>query len=70
LVLSYILFAVPILLPLSAVLLFNDQADVQGIGLLMVIFFIFILRQVLKIHSVLKESILTRISHEGIKESG
>jgi diguanylate cyclase (GGDEF)-like protein len=68
LVLSYILFAVPILLPLSAVLLFNDQADVQGIGLLMVIFFIFILRQVLKIHSVLKESILKGLELEKSKE--
>ncbi|MFT7185124.1 MAG: hypothetical protein ACI84K_000497, partial [Pseudohongiellaceae bacterium] len=58
---SYICFSVPILLPLSVVLLFKGQMDTQGIGLLMVIFFIITLRQVLSINGVLQESIINRL---------
>ncbi|MFT7373832.1 MAG: diguanylate cyclase (GGDEF)-like protein [Oleiphilaceae bacterium] len=65
---SYICFSVPILLPLSVVLLFKGQMDTQGIGLLMVIFFIITLRQVLSINGVLQESIINRLELEKSKE--
>jgi diguanylate cyclase (GGDEF)-like protein len=64
---SYICFSGPILLPLSVVLLFNDQMETQGIGLLLVLFFIITLRQVLSINSVLQESIINRLELEKSK---
>jgi len=65
---SYLCFSIPILLPLSAVLLMNDEIRIQGIGLLMVAFFIITLRQVLRIHRVLRESILNGLELEASKE--
>jgi diguanylate cyclase (GGDEF)-like protein len=65
---SYILFTVPTLLPLSVALLLFDQTQVQGIGVLMVFFFIITLRQVLQIHSVLKQSITNGLELEQSKE--
>jgi len=64
---SYICFSAPILLPLSVVLLFKDQMETQGIGLLLVLFFIITLRQVLSINSVLQESIINRLELEKSK---
>tara|TARA_R110001592_G_scaffold233093_1_gene490606 strand:- start:11832 stop:12989 length:1158 start_codon:yes stop_codon:yes gene_type:complete len=65
---SYICFSVPILLPLSFVLLFDDQMETQGIGLLIVLFFMITLRQVLSINGVLQESIINRLELEKSKE--
>jgi len=65
---SYICFSAPILLPLSILLLFKDQMETQGIGLLLVLFFIITLRQVLSINGVLKESIINRLELEKSKE--
>lgn len=65
---SYVCFSGPILLPLGAVLLFNDQMETQGIGLLLIVFFVVILRQVQRIHWVLQESIINRLELEKSKE--
>lgn len=67
-IISYLCFAGLILLPLSAVLLFNEDRETQGIGLLMVVFFIITFRQVLKINGVLKESIINGLELEKSKE--
>lgn len=66
--LSYVLFTGPTLLPLSVALLMIDQTQLQGIGALMVLFFIITLRQVLQIHSVLKQSITNGLELEEAKE--
>lgn len=65
---SYGLFAAPILLPMSVWLLLLDQTEVRGIGVLMVVFFIITLRQVLRINSVLKQSITNGLELEESKE--
>lgn len=65
---SFILFAVPILLPLSVVLLFDEDTEIRGIGVLMILFFVIILRQLLRIHEVLKESIINSLELEKSKE--
>jgi diguanylate cyclase (GGDEF)-like protein len=65
---SYLCFSAPILLPLSVILLFKDQMETQGVGLLMVIFFIITLRQVRSINWVLQESIINRLELEKSKE--
>ncbi|MFT6122646.1 MAG: diguanylate cyclase (GGDEF)-like protein [Oleiphilaceae bacterium] len=65
---SYVYFSVPILLPLSVILLFKDQMETQGVGLLMLIFFIITLRQVRSINWVLQESIINRLELEKSKE--
>jgi diguanylate cyclase (GGDEF)-like protein len=65
---SYILFTAPTLLPLSVALLLLDQPQVQGIGVLTVLFFIITYRQVLQIHSVLKQSIINGLELEKSKE--
>lgn len=66
--LSYLLFTVPTLLPLSVVLMLHDQPEIQGVGVLMVLFFIITFRQVLQIHSVLKQSITNGLELEKSKE--
>lgn len=66
--LSYVLFTGPTLLPLSVALLLFDQTQMQGIGVLTVLFFIITLRQVLQIHSVLKQSITNGLELEQAKE--
>lgn len=65
---SYICFSVPILLPLSFVLLLDDQIETQGIGLLIALFFMITSRQVLSINRVLQESIINRLELEKSKE--
>lgn len=65
---SYVLFTVPTLLPLSVAMLLLDETQVQGIGVLTVWFFIITLRQVLQIHSVLKQSITNSLELETSKE--
>jgi diguanylate cyclase (GGDEF)-like protein len=65
---SYICFSTPILLPLSVILLLQDQMETQGVGLLMMIFFIITLRQVWGINRVLQENIINRLKLEKSKE--
>lgn len=65
---SYICFSTPILLPLSVVLLFKDQMETRGIGLLMILYFMITLRQVRSINLVLKESIINRLELEKSKD--
>ena len=67
-IVSYILFSAPILLPLSAVLLFNEQMETRGIGVLVVVFFVITLRQVRRINGVLQESIINGLELEKSKE--
>lgn len=49
-------------------MLFNDHMETQGIGLLLIIFFVVILRQVQRIHWVLQESIINSLELEKSKE--
>lgn len=65
---SYVCFSVPILLPLGAVLLVNEHTETQGIGVLLIAFFVVILRQVQRINQVLKESIINSLELEKSKE--
>lgn len=65
---SYTCFSGPTLLPLSALLLFTDQMETRGIGLLMVVFFAITFRQVQRINSVLQESIINGLKLEKSKE--
>lgn len=65
---SYICFSGPTLLPLSVLLLFNDQMETRGIGLLMVVFFAITFRQVQRINGVLQESITNGLELEKSKE--
>lgn len=67
-IVSYVCFSGPILLPLGVVLLFNEQTETRGIGVLLIVFFVVILRQVQRINLVLRDSIINSLELEKSKE--